>query len=51
MLLVFCTPDSFPVMSACPKYKYLWACGTNVQTPLKVSTSEYIEYLMTWIEN
>ena len=51
MLVEFCTPESCPVMSAGPKYEYLWADGQNVKTPLKVSASEYIEYLMTWVEN
>jgi len=51
MLIEFCTTESCPVMSAGPKYEYLWADGTNVRTPLKVSASEYIEYLMTWVEN
>lgn len=51
MLVEFCTTESCPVMSAGPKYEYLWADGTNVRTPLKVSASEYIEYLMTWVEN
>ena len=51
MLIEFCTKKSCPVMSAGPKYEYLWADGTNVKAPLKVSASEYIEYLMTWVEN
>ena len=51
MLIEFCTTESCPVMSAGPKYEYLWADGTNVKTPLKVSAAEYIEYLMTWVEN
>jgi MOB kinase activator 1 len=51
MLVEFCTGESCPVMSAGPKYEYLWADGTNVKTPLKVSAAEYIEYLMTWVEN
>ena len=51
MLIEFCTKESCPVMSAGPKYEYLWADGTNVKQPLKVSASEYIEYLMTWVEN
>jgi MOB kinase activator 1 len=46
MLVEFCTPESCPVMSAGPKYEYLWADGTNVKTPLKVSASEYIDYLI-----
>lgn len=51
MLVEFCTAESCPVMSAGPKYEYLWADGTNVKTPLKVSAAEYIDYLMTWVEN
>ena len=51
MLVEFCTKESCPVMSAGPKYEYLWADGSNVKAPLKVSASEYIEYLMTWVEN
>jgi MOB kinase activator 1 len=33
------------------RYEYLWADGQNIKTPLKVSASEYIDYLMTWVEN
>ncbi len=33
------------------RYEYLWADGQNVKTPLKVSAGEYIDYLMTWVEN
>ena len=51
ILTEFCTAEVCPTMSAGPKYEYLWADGTNVKTPLKVSASEYIEYLMTWVEN
>jgi len=38
-------------MSAGPKYEYLWADGHSVKTPLKVSASEYIDFLMAWVEN
>ena len=43
----FCTNENCPLMSAGPKYEYLWADGTNVQTPLKVSANQYIDFLMT----
>ncbi|EGR30145.1 mps one binder kinase activator-like 1a, putative [Ichthyophthirius multifiliis] len=49
-LMEFCTQESCPIMSAGPKYEYLWADGQNVKTPLKVSACEYIDYLMTWVE-
>jgi len=51
ILMEFCTAESCPTMSAGPKYEYLWADGHNVKTPLKVSAGEYIEFLMTWVEN
>ena len=41
MLVEFCTKESCPVMSAGPKYEYLWADGSNVKTPMKVSAGEY----------
>eukprot|EP00357_Protocruzia_adherens_P037252 CAMPEP_0115008118 /NCGR_PEP_ID=MMETSP0216-20121206/21687_1 /TAXON_ID=223996 /ORGANISM="Protocruzia adherens, Strain Boccale" /LENGTH=162 /DNA_ID=CAMNT_0002375395 /DNA_START=59 /DNA_END=547 /DNA_ORIENTATION=- len=51
ILTEFCTPENCPIMSAGPKYEYLWADGQSVKTPLKVSASEYIDFLMTWVEN
>ena len=38
-------------MSAGQKFEYLWADGQNVKTPLKVPAPEYIELLMSWVEN
>jgi MOB kinase activator 1 len=46
----FCTPKSCPVMSAGPKYEYLWADGVKVKRPIKVSAPEYVDYLMTWVQ-
>ena len=45
-----CTPESCPVMSAGPKYEYLWADGVEVKKPIKVSAPVYIDYLMTWVQ-
>lgn len=50
VLAEFCTKESCPIMSAGPKYEYLWADGHDVKTPLKVSAGEYIDFLMTWVE-
>lgn len=50
-LTEFCQKDTCPTMSAGPKYEYLWADGQSVTTPLKVTAAEYIDYLMTWVEN
>ena len=38
-------------MSAGQKFQYLWADGQNVKTPFKVPAPEYIELLMSWVEN
>jgi len=46
----FCTPKSCPVMSAGPKYEYLWADGKDIKKPVKVSAPEYADYLMTWVQ-
>ncbi len=50
MLVEFCNAEACPVMSAGPKYEYLWRDGINVKTPLKLTASEYIDYFMTWVE-
>ena len=50
-LTEFCTAEHCPTMSAGPKYEYLWADGQSVTTPLKVTAAEYIDYLMSWVEN
>ncbi|EGC36374.1 hypothetical protein DICPUDRAFT_91839 [Dictyostelium purpureum] len=46
----FCTPKTCEVMSAGPKYEYLWADGESVKKPIKVSAPDYVEYLMTWVQ-
>jgi len=47
----YCTPDRCPVMSAGPKYEYLWSDGASVKKPIKYSAPQYIDYLMTWIQD
>lgn len=46
----FCTPKLCPVMSAGPKYEYLWADGVKVKRPIKCSAPEYVDYLMSWLQ-
>jgi len=46
----FCTPRDCPVMSAGPKYEYHWADGTQVKKAIKCSAPEYVDYLMTWVQ-
>ena len=33
----FCTPKTCAVMSAGPKYEYLWADGNKIKKPIKVT--------------
>jgi len=46
----FCTPATCPVMSAGQQYEYLWADGVKVKKPIKVSAPEYVDLLMSWVE-
>ncbi len=50
-LTEFCTAETCPTMSAGPRFEYLWADGNSSKTPMKVSAAEYIDFLMTWVEN
>lgn len=45
-----CTPMTCPSMNAGPKYEFLWMDHT-MKKPIKVSAPEYVELLMTWIQN
>lgn len=49
-LTEFCTAERCPIMSAGAKYEYHWADGTNVKKPLRCTAPEYIDYLMTWVQ-
>jgi len=46
----FCTPQECPVMSAGPKYEYMWADGRTVKKAIKCSAPEYVDHLMTWVQ-
>eukprot|EP01095_Lingulamoeba_sp_RSL-Kostka_P008992 TRINITY_DN306_c0_g2_i1.p1 TRINITY_DN306_c0_g2~~TRINITY_DN306_c0_g2_i1.p1 ORF type:complete len:229 (+),score=67.94 TRINITY_DN306_c0_g2_i1:118-804(+) len=47
----WCTPESCTTMSAGSKYEYLWADGQKIKKPIKCSAPEYVEYLMTWVQD
>ena len=32
-------------------FEYLWADGVTIRTPIKCSSTEYVEYVMTWVED
>ncbi|KAI9353362.1 Mob1/phocein [Zopfochytrium polystomum] len=46
----FCTPQECAVMSAGPKFEYLWADNVTFKKPVKVSAPEYVDYLMNWVQ-
>lgn len=49
----FCTTKTCPVMSAGPQFEYFWKDENNprFKTAQSVSTPEYVDLLMAWIEN
>ncbi|KAM7258002.1 hypothetical protein ACFE04_013743 [Oxalis oulophora] len=46
----FCTPDTCPMITAGPKYRYLWADGVTIKQPFEVSAPKYADFLFHWIE-
>nr|AFK46383.1 unknown [Lotus japonicus] len=46
----FCTPESCAQMSAGECYEYLWANGDKIKKPIKCSAPQYMEYLMSWVQ-
>lgn len=50
-LTEFCTIQACPVMSAGPKYEYLWKDGVTIRKPKKCSAPEYIDYMLSWVQN
>lgn len=50
-LTEYCTPERCPIMSAGPKYEYYWADGNSVKKPIKCSAAQYIDFLMTWVQD
>merc|ERR1712124_51983 len=47
----FCTETSCPIMSAGPKYEYRWADGKVIKKPIELSAPQYVDHLMTWIQD
>lgn len=45
-----CTKQTCPVMTAGPKFRFLWADGEKITTPVKCSAPEYVDYLMEWVQ-
>jgi MOB kinase activator 1 len=46
----FCTDSTCPIMSAGPEFEYRWADGVKVKKPISLSAPEYVDVLMTWVQ-
>lgn len=38
-------------MNAGPKYEYKWADGVKIKKPIACPAPEYVDYLMSWIQD
>jgi len=47
----YCTDQSCKIMSAGPKMQYYWADGVRIKKPIKCSAPQYVDFLMTWIQD
>ncbi|KAG6378791.1 Mob1/phocein [Boletus reticuloceps] len=47
----FCTSQECPIMSAGPRYEYLWEDGIKYKKPTKLPAPEYVDALMNWAQN
>jgi len=47
----YCVKENCPIMSAGPKYEYHWADGHQIKKPIKCSAPEYIDFLMSWVQD
>jgi len=46
----FCGQQECPVMSAGPRYEYLWEDGVTYKRPTKLPAPVYIDNLMNWVQ-
>ncbi|KAG8888950.1 Mitotic exit network component [Tulasnella sp. 332] len=46
----FCGQKECPVMSAGPRYEYLWEDGVTYRRPTKLPAPVYIDNLMNWVQ-
>eukprot|EP00494_Astrolonche_serrata_P032498 UN32767 len=47
----YCTDAKCSVMSAGPKYQYLWCDGTKYKKPTQLTAPKYVEALLDWVSN
>jgi MOB kinase activator 1 len=45
----YCDTNTCPTMSAGPNFQYLWADGVKVKKPIACSAPEYVDYLLSWV--
>ncbi len=46
----FCTSSECKAMTAGPEFEYLWVDPPRVKKPVKCSAPEYVDNVMSWIE-
>lgn len=46
-----CTNDNCPVMSAGPKFEYLWANEAIHKKPVRLPAPQHIDLLLSWVED
>ena len=46
-----CTPESCPIMSAGEGYTYRWADGDRYREPVSVPAAQYVDLLMSWVDD
>ncbi|GJJ07599.1 hypothetical protein Clacol_001802 [Clathrus columnatus] len=47
----FCTREECPIMSAGPRYEYLWEDGIKYKRPTKLAAPDYVDALMNWAQS
>jgi MOB kinase activator 1 len=46
-----CTKETCPEMKAGDKFEFKWADGVKVKKPITCSASEYVDYLLDWVQD
>jgi MOB kinase activator 1 len=48
--VTLCSPPTDLTQLLSERYEYLWADGTKIKKPIKVSAPEYVDLLMVWVQ-
>ncbi|CED83826.1 mob1 phocein [Phaffia rhodozyma] len=47
----FCTPEGCPIMSAGPRFEFLFEDGVTYKRPTALSAPAYVDALMNWVQS